>query len=170
VSTNWLDPDMGQRFSDAGWRPILLDGLIVHPMMRLPVRAGDSIDVEWLSSASPRVQGLVFRLRNPAIPGAKGRGGKLRVDAAEAYAIGLWMDSAPNPSTIDVVNVKPGAELQISNQWRTPEGRVDEWFQNYGMLIEDLGNGQYEIRCSDGPHAAGPEFEDQIVRIHWTST
>ena len=75
------------------------------------------------------------------------------------------MDTAPNPSTIDVVKVKPRAELQISNQWRTAEGRVDEWFQNYGMLIEALGDDEYELRCSDGAHPEGPDFDDQIVRI-----
>jgi hypothetical protein len=169
MSRPWLEPDMGTRFGDAGFRPIQFSRLTVHPMLRLPVRAGDSISVEWLSADSPRVQGLVFRMRNPDIPGANGRGGKLRVAGTEAYAIGLWMDTAPNPCMLDVLVVKPGAQLQISNQWRTSEGRVDEWFQNYGMLIEELGDGQYELRCSDGAHPAGPNFEDQVVRIRWSS-
>jgi hypothetical protein len=165
MDTPWLTPDMGERFRNAGWQPIELEGRLVHPMLRLTVEDGESISIGWVSVASPRSQGLVMRLRHPEIRGAKGRGGMLRAAGTESPVIGLWSETAANPTRVEVAHVAPGAELQISNQWRTEDGRVDEWFQNYGMLIEVLGEGQYILRCSDGMHPAGPTFDDLVARI-----
>jgi len=165
MSTRWLEPDMARRFAEVGFGPVEMGGRPVHPMLRLPARAGDVVSVEWRSAASPRVQGLAARVRAPGVPGAKGRAGTLRVGTAESPSISLWMDTAPNPSTFAIVKARAGAELQISNRWRMPDGREDEWFQNYGMLIEDLSDDRYVLRCSDGAHPAGPDFDDLVVIV-----
>jgi hypothetical protein len=101
------------------------------------------------------------------VAGAKGAGGKLRVDSTEAPAIILWMDTAPARVEVEVVEAVPKLELQVSNRWRTSDGREDEWLNNYGMVIEaDAGDGDsYLLRCSDGLGDLNRAFDDLVVRI-----
>jgi hypothetical protein len=157
-------PSTMTRFAEASFGPIDVDGLTVHPMLRLKASPGDTFEAVWISAHSPRVQGLSFRLRDPLIAGAKGRAGMLRYGKVDSPGVGLWMD-AESMGPIEVLRTKAGAELQVSNRWRMPDGRVDEWFQNYGMLIEELTRDTYLLRCSDGIHMDGPEFDDLVVRV-----
>lgn len=159
-----MEPTMDVRFAEADFEPLEIDGELVHPMYRTALSEGDVVRIEWLSVASPRVQGLSLRLRHPEIRGTHGYGGLLRVERDEAPAIGLWMDSAPPVVEARCVQIEPGAQLEISNTWRMPDGREDEWFLNYGMKIEELGNHAVVLHCSDG---IGDEltFDDQVVRV-----
>jgi hypothetical protein len=59
-------------------------------------------------------------------------------------------DSAPPVVEARCVQIEPGVQLGISNAWRMPDGREDEWFLNHGMKIEELGNRAVVLHCSDG--------------------
>jgi hypothetical protein len=151
------------RFAASNFESVDLEGVEVHPMLRLDVRASDIVRIEWLSSESPRIQGLSLRLRKRDVLGAGGRGGALRADGREAPTIVLWQDTAPPTVEVTCVQVASGAELQVSNRWRQPDGREDEWLNNFGMLIETDGGGQYVVRCSDG--VGEPSFDDLVVAV-----
>ena len=159
-----IDPTMMNRFAAADFGPVEVDGQLVHPMYRSDISEGDVVRIEWISAASPRMQGLTLRLRLPDVRGSRGYGGLLAVEQDEAPAIGLWMDSAPPVVEARCVQLTPGAELRISTTWRMPDGREDEWFLNYGMKIEELEDGAVVLHCSDG---IGDEltFDDQVARI-----
>jgi hypothetical protein len=155
---------MDVRFDEADYEPVEVDGELVHPFYRTSLSEGDVVRIEWLSAASPRIQGLSLRLRHPEVRGKPGYGGLLRVEHAESPAIALWMDSAHAVVTARCVRLEPGAQLEISNTWRMPDGREDEWFLNYGMKIERVGDRAVVLHCSDG---IGNEltFDDQVVRV-----
>ena len=155
---------MMERFTESGFEPVEVDGEFVHPMYRLQIQQGDRIRIEWVSAASPRVQGLSLRLRLPGVAGRRGEGGVLRVEGADAPTIILWMDTAPPVVTAECVDLKPGAELQISNRWRLPDGREDEWLNNFGIKIETLNGSGAILRCSDG-YGDDLSFEDLVVRV-----
>jgi hypothetical protein len=159
-----MDPSMMRRFSEAGFQPIEVNARTVHPMVRLAIDVGDVVRVTWLGAGSPRVQGLSLRLRLPDVPRKRGEGGLLRVNDAESPTIVLWMDSAPQVVEAECVKLKEGAQLQISNRWRDESGREDEWLNNYGILIDDVGEESFVLHCSDGV-GLEPTFDDLVVRI-----
>ena len=159
-----MGPSMMHRFAEANFQPIDVDGVLVHPMLRVKVSSGDVLRLTWLSAGSPRVQGVALRLRLPEVPGRGGEGGLLRVESAESPAILLWMDTAPPVVEVTCVKVFEGAQLQISNRWRAENGREDEWLNNYGMVIDEVAAGSYVLLCSDG-HGAEPSFDDLVVRV-----
>jgi hypothetical protein len=159
---------LASRFAEADYRPIVVDGATVHPMLRLYPKVGDRVHIRWVSQASPRVQGLGVRLRLPDVQGAKGYGGLLRVNDVESPAIMLWTDTAPPEVLVECIHVDEGAELQISNRWRLENGREDEWFNNYGILIEERTGQTFLLRCSDGI-GEKPTFDDLIVEVRLIS-
>ena len=88
----------------------------------------------------------------------------MRVADAESPAIMLWMDTAPPTVSIECAKVIDGAELQVSNRWRVEHGREDEWFGNYGILIEEIRKDAFVLRCSDGI-GLQPSFDDLVVQV-----
>lgn len=158
---------MMARFAANNYQPVELDGRVVHPMLRVPAIAGTVIDVVWRTIASPRPQGLVFTVRKPGALGPEGYVGLLSFHGHAAPGLKLWADDFPKPDPILVLAAEPNAELQVSNQWRMPDGREDEWFNNYGMLVESQGPNVFLLRCSDGIHDA-PDFRDLVVEVKLT--
>lgn len=156
---------MSTRFGENDFKPIMVDGVQVHPMLKLSVDEGDVVRISWISAInSPCSQGLSLRLRDPSIGGQKGYAGRLRLDDIVAPAFGVWSDQGPNALQFDVLEVRPGAELWISNTWRTPEGREDEWFEDYGIVIEIEGPRQFLLRCNAGL-SRPMDFDDLVVRV-----
>ena len=151
------------RYLASGFAPIDFQGEPVHPMYRAEISEGDRVRLNWLGAASPRVQGVTLRLRIPQRSGRRGEGGLLKVEDVEAPTIVLWMDTAPPIVEAECVKLKGGAELQISNRWRFPDGREDEWLNNFGMKIEALGRDSVMLHCSDG--YGEPTFDDLAVRV-----
>ncbi len=88
----------------------------------------------------------------------------MRVAAAHSPAIILWIDTAPPTVSIECAKVIDGAELQVSNRWRLEDGREDEWFGNYGILTEEIGQDAFVLRCSDGI-GLQPSFDDLVVQV-----
>ena len=134
---------------------------MVHPFAPVHVTVGQDIQVEWVSTDSPRVQGLGIRVvrldqRGPA--------GGLEVAGQRAPAIMLWQDSAPPRVTLGCVQIDDDAVVRVTNRWRHADGREDEWSNNYGMLIEEEGPDAVLLRCSDGV-GDEPTFTDLVVRI-----
>jgi hypothetical protein len=155
---------MMQRFADSGFEPVDVDGDLVHPMYRVQIEQGDRVRIEWLRAGSPRVQGLSLRLRMPGCSGRRGEGGLLRVEDVEAPTIVLWMDTAPLVVEAECIDLKPGAELQVSNRWRLADGREDEWLNNFGIKIEPFNGSGAILHCSDG-YGDDMSFEDLVVRV-----
>lgn len=152
------------RFATNRFEPVDVDGVTVHPMFSSEIAAGELVRVTWVAATSPRVQGLGVRLRLPNTPGARGRGGLLRVHGEEAPTMLLWMDTAPAVVDVACVKVEPGAQLQVSNRWRSDDGTEDEWLNNYGLIIETLDSRTHILHCSDG-HGSDPSVDDLTVRI-----
>lgn len=110
------------------------------------------------------MQGLTLRLRIPGRAGRKGEGGLLRVDDAESPSIVLWMDTAPEVVDAECIQLAGGAVLQVSNRWRLPDGREDEWLNNYGIKLEVVRQDVVVLHCSDG-YGDAPSFDDLTVRL-----
>jgi hypothetical protein len=155
---------MMSRFAANDFNPVEIEGELVHPMLRLIPSAGDRVRLAFISAASPRVQGLAVRLRRPEIKGEKGYAGLLRLENIESPAVALWMDTAPPEVEIECVRIDEGGEVRISNRWRLEDGREDEWFGNYGILIEEIDKDSFVLRCSDGI-GEQPSFDDLVVSV-----
>jgi hypothetical protein len=158
-----LEPSMMDRFAEAGG-PVEYDGTLVHPSYSLPVEQGDVVRIDWLSSASPRLQGLVLRLRLPGRAGKKGEGGLLRYQDTEAPGIALWIDTAGPTCALECVKAREGAVLRVNNAWQLPNGQVGERINNFGIKAERIAPDAVVLSCSDG-HRQRPSFEDLVVRI-----
>jgi hypothetical protein len=152
------------RFAESGFEPVEVDGQFVHPMLRLDPKPGDRLEIRWVSANAPRIQGLGVRLRRPGVSGKEGYGGVLRVAEVESPAIMLWMDTAPSSFAVECVKVVEGAQVQVSNRWRLDDGREDEWLNNFGMLVEEIGPESFVLHCSDGCGEA-PTFDDLVVQV-----
>jgi hypothetical protein len=74
------------------------------------------------------------------------------------------MDTAPNVVDAECIQTVDGAELQISNRWRLPNGREDEWPNNLGMTFEPTEDNGIILYCSDG-YGDEPSFDDLVVRV-----
>jgi hypothetical protein len=155
---------MMSRFVESGFQPVEFEGEIVHPMYTVDINERDHVRVTWIDANSPRVQGLTLRLRIPGRMGRKGEGGLLRVGDAESPSIILWMDTAPEVVDAECIERADGAVLQVSNRWRLPDGREDEWLNNYGIKLEPVGQDALVLHCSDG-YGDAPSFDDLIVRL-----
>jgi hypothetical protein len=158
-----MGQSMMERFEVSGFEPVAVDGEFIHPMW-VGIGEGDHIRLTWLSSNSPRVQGVSLRLRIPDVQGRDGEGGVLRIERREAPTMVLWMDTSPKVVEAECVSVRSGAELQVSNRWRLPDGRDDEWLGNYGIRIEPTDGDGIVLHCSDG-YGDTPTFEDLVVRV-----
>lgn len=108
----------------------------------------------------------MVRLRDPDTPGKKGYAGELVCNGVTSPAIRLWMDTAPEEWYVAVASVRQGGELWISNCWRHADGGVDEWLNNYGMLIEERSPGSYLLRCSDG-YGLSLTPTDLVIEVEW---
>jgi len=158
-----LEPSMMDRFAEAGG-PVEYDGSLVYPSYSLPVQQGDLVRIDWLSSASPRLQGLVLRFRLAGRAGKKGEGGPLRYRDTEAPGIALWIDVAGPTCDLECVRARDGAVLRVNNVWLLPDGRVGERVNNFGIKAEQIAPDAAVLSCSDG-HRPAPSFEDLVVRI-----
>jgi hypothetical protein len=154
-----------RQFADNGFSPIEYDGMTVHPMFRTPIAVGDRWRVRWLDAGSPRAQGLALRVRLPDVSGRRGEAGRLNVAGESSPSIHLWMDTAPPVIEVLCEEAAEGAELRVSNRWRLDDGREDEWFNNFGMLIEHDDNGGIVLRCAEGYGTDPPSFNSLVVRL-----
>jgi len=158
-----------RQFIASGFEPIEVDGEPVYPMYTTSIEEGDCVRVRWVSAASPNVQGLGLRLRILERKGRKGEGGLLRVEGVEAPTIVLWMDTAPPVVKAECVKLADHAVLRVSNRWRLPDGREDEWLNNFGMKVEPVGERSVLLHCSDG-YGVAPSFDDLVVQVDVNSS
>ena len=158
------EPSMMERFAASSFEPVEFEGETVHAMYWAAVKAGDVVEVEWLSAASPRTQGVMLRLRKPGVTGKKGVGGTLAWEGNEGAAVRLWMDKSGPSTEVTCAEVAADAKLRITNVWVAPGGRVDEYLNNYGIKVEIVDDDTALLHCSDGI-GQRPTFDDQIVRI-----
>lgn len=158
-----LDPSLMDQFIDGGFKPVEYDGRLVYPNYWMDPEEGDVVQVEWLSAASPRAQGVVLRLRIPERTRRSGEGGLLQWEELEAPSIRLWMRSAGPIAEVRCESIRAGARLVLTNMWEGPTG-VDEGLNNFGMLIEPVDDDTVDLHCSDG-YGARPDFRDMVVRV-----
>ena len=151
------------QFIDGGFAPVEYAGKLVYPDYWADVDEGDRIRLDWLDSRSPREQGVMLRLRLPERTGRKGEGGILQSEELEGPAIRLWERSAGPVTEVNCKKVRPGAKLLVTNTWEGPTG-VEEGFNNFGMLIEELNPDAVILRCSDGV-GSRPDFQDLVLRL-----
>lgn len=152
---------MMERFGESEFHPVRHDGEIVHPFAALSVARDQEFDIEWVSTGSPRVQGLgvrVVRLDR------RGDAGQLEIAGRNAPAMMLWHDSAPPRVTVRCLEIEDHAVVRISNRWRHDDGREDEWLNNYGIRVEEEGADSVVLHCSDGV-GDEPTFTDLVVRV-----
>jgi len=155
---------MEQAYVANGFEPVIYEGVLVHSFVPINVSTGDTIRVAWQSTRSPLVQGLALRLRRPGVTGSKGYAGRLRIGDSVSPGKALWMDTAPAIVDIHCDAVPADTRLEFSNRWRAPNGREDEWLNNYGIRVEELGPDSWILHCSDGV-GDRPTFDDLVVRI-----
>jgi|SRR5215217_3562478 len=158
-----LDPSLMDQFIDGGFEPVDYDGRMVYPQHWIDLEEGDVVQIEWLSAASQREQGVVVRLRIPDRTGRQGEGGSLQCEELEGPAIRLWRRSAGPVAEVRCKSIPPGARLLLRNLWDGPTG-ADEGLNNFGMLIERVDDRTVDLHCSDG-YGARPNFRDMVVRV-----
>jgi hypothetical protein len=159
-----MPASLARQFHDAGFAPVVIGEVEVHPVYRTHIQRAESVRLTWLSSRSPRMQGVALRLRLPGVTGKRGEGGLLRANGVEAPAIMLWEDSAPPIVEIECVKLQDTAELWVSNRWRTLDGVEHEWLNNFGIIVEEAGRDAVVLHCSDG-YGQSPTFDDLVVRL-----
>ena len=155
---------MMERFAASSFEPVEFEGATVHAMYWAAVTTGDIVEIEWLSAASPRPQGVTLRLRKPGVTGKKGVGGTLSWEGHHGAAIRIWMDKSGPSTEVACSDVRDGAKLRVTNVWEAPNGRVDEYLNNYGITIDVVDDDTAVLHCSDG-HGTRPSFDDQVVKV-----
>lgn len=159
--------DMMSRFEQSNFEPVVVAGQLVHSYVPMKVGSGDIVRITWMSAASPRTQGLSLRLRRRGIKGARGYAGRLRSDELVGPGIALWTDLSSPAPVVECEEIPDDVQLEVSNRWRHETGRVDEWLNNYGIVIEELEPDSWILHCSDGV-GDQPTFDDLVVRIDIT--
>jgi hypothetical protein len=147
-----MTSDLSERFAESCGHPIQIGDLEVHSIFTVPVREGQIIRVARISAAAAPVQGLRLKVDN----------GTLAVHGQELSEVVLWADTAPEHVTIECHAHKRGSTLKIWNAWRDPDGTMQAWLGNAGMVVQRAG-ARLSLQCSDGRGRV--DFGDLIVEI-----
>jgi len=133
---------------------IEVDGRSLRATHSVTVSEGASLRLVFLRSASAPVQGL----------GLHGVNCSLKIGGVTNKDLALWCDTAPRNVTCDVVNVKAGARVEITNQWRDDKyGTTMYKLNNAAMEVLEQADNSLLLRCSDGWGDA--DFNDLVVQV-----
>jgi len=137
-------------FRSGHGRKVKWQGKVVHSLLQLHVKEGDTIEVERISSSPTRAQALKIAVDK----------GNLRANGVLMPEAAIWTHTSPIVATLEVVGRK-ARSLDIWNSWSF-DGVDSSWLGSAGMLVESVGN-EHTLRCSDG--VGDPTFEDLIVKV-----
>ena len=128
-------------FEQTQARAVTWQGHTVHSMVERVYPSGTTLRVTFEDPNPARPEGLRFRVR----------GGTARIADQELDDVVFWSDSAPRVVEAELVASEPDTQLHVRlwNCWRDPNGTVQAWIGNAGMLVEEAGSG-FRLRCSDG--------------------
>ena len=142
---------LAERFARAHGAPQELDGLIVHTMWRLQVAAGKRVLLRRLGQVPNPVQGVRVKLN----------GGTVTVNAQELPDVVLWADTSPAEVTL---TCNKDGELRVWNCWRDPQGTMQAWIGNAGLLV-DVSDTSVRLKCSDGNDQFSPTDLEVEIRL-----
>lgn len=118
------------------------------------LRDTDRINLEILHVSEERPQALRLKVR----------GGRVSVGDERLDDVILWSDTAPRTVvlTVHAPSERP-CSLRMWNSWRDPDGVMQAWIGNAGMVVDPQGDDELILRCSDGFGDAG--FTDLVVAV-----
>jgi hypothetical protein len=137
-------------FRSGNSRKVKWQGKVVHSLVQLHAKEGDTIEVERISSSTTRAQALKIAVDK----------GNLRANGVLMPEAAIWTHTSPVLATLEVVGRKVRS-VDIWNSWSF-DGVDSSWIGSAGMLVETNGD-QHTLRCSDG--LGDPTFDDLIVNV-----
>lgn len=147
---------LSELFAASQGAPVEVDGRLVHMMYEFdPITVPSELVVERLASSDEHPEGI--RL--------KARGGKIVIEDEPLDDVVLWSDTAP-PEDKGTLEPDAGGKpmtLRAWNVWRDPQGAMQAWIGDAGMIVEQLPDGSVTLHCSDGFDE--PSFDDIVVNL-----
>jgi hypothetical protein len=147
--------DFTPLFNESKGRPILFEGRTIAPSVKFPVRQGEVLAIEFVSTTESPVQGLRVAL-SP-------RTGRLSTNKTSSADFVFWADTAPRRLELEVAKASTRAELTVWNVWRTPKDGTMMYGTNAAAIDAHDCPGGFLLRCSDG--WGEPDFDNLVVRI-----
>lgn len=145
-----MSTSLAAAFRSGNGRKIKWHGDVVHSLLQLSVKEGDTIEITRLEASPTRAQALKVASDK----------GSLRANGVVLSPIAIWTHTSPEQVTLDVVGRKTRS-IDIWNSWSF-DGVDSSWLGNAGMLVESSDD-EHTLRCSDG--LGEPTFDDLVVKI-----
>lgn len=77
----------------------------------------------------------------------------------------LWWGEVPVEGImVQFRRLRPGSSVMVWPGWVQPNGNVASGYGNYGVLIDELSDGHYRLRCAHGLET-NPTFNDLIGEV-----
>lgn len=133
-------PTLAERFKREMGSAQEVEGVPVHNMYRRTVSNGARLCVRRLRALATPVQGIRLKLNT----------GTITVNGVELKDVVLWADTAP--TDVEVIcntGESPEGELRVWNCWRDPDGTMQAWLGDAGIVVEEA-DGRILLRCSSG--------------------
>lgn len=146
-----MTEDLSDRFAEERATRIYVDGP-VDSIVDLP-ETTSRLTVKLVAAEGRLPQGLRLKVR----------GGSLIVNGVTLSDAVIWEDTAPDIVELRVRWGRGAARsLRAWNVWRVGEVQ-HAWTGNAGMRVSQVGEGEMELRCSDGEGDA--DFTNLIVLL-----
>lgn len=130
---------LAEQFAESKGAAIHVDGRKVFNMYRRPVSAGQTVTVRARPAMHSPVQGLRIKLAE----------GVIAIKDQRLKEVVVWLDTAPLDFEFSCRPTKQSTELRVWNCWRDPNGVMQAWIGNAGMIAEETGP-DVLLRCSTG--------------------
>jgi len=145
-----VSTSLAAAFRSGNGRKTKWQGDVVHSLLQLSVKDGDTIEITRLESSPSRAQALKVAADK----------GSLRANGVVVSPIAIWTHTSPEQVTLEVVGRKTRS-VDIWNSWSF-DGVDSSWLGSAGMIVESTDN-VHTVRCSDG--LGEPTFDDLVVKI-----
>jgi hypothetical protein len=146
----FVTPSLAAAFRSGHGRKVKWQGKVVHSLVHLQAKEGDTIEVARISSSTTRAQALKIAVDK----------GNLRVNGVLVPEAAIWTHTSPVLAILEVVGRK-ARSVDIWNSWSF-DGVDSSWLGSAGMLVETDSN-EHTLRCSDG--LGDPTFDDLVVKV-----
>ena len=145
-----MSKSLAAAFRNGNGRKAKWKGQIIHSLLQISVKEGDTIEVARLGASPTRAQALKLAVDK----------GNLRANGVVIYPVAIWTHTSPEQVALHVVGRK-ARSIDIWNSWSF-NGVDSSWLGNAGMIVQSVDN-VHTLRCSDG--LGEPNFDDLIVSV-----
>ena len=119
-----MSTSLAAAFRSGNGRKTKWQGDVVHSLLQLSVKDGDTIEITRLESSPTRAQALKVAADK----------GSLRANGVVVSPIAIWTHTSPEQVTLEVVGRKTRS-VDIWNSWSF-DGVDSSWLGSAGMIVE----------------------------------